>query len=304
MTKILLALAYLLAAAQLCVAAQHTIQGVLLEVNPAKSEIVVSCDAVPGYMDAMVMPFQVREPASLKTLAPGATVRFTFVEKKNGGYAEHIQTVRDANYESEPTEAARLSILHRAMDPSAAAKIVPVGQPVPDFTLIDQAERPTHLSDFRGKVVVVTFGYSRCPNPSYCFRLSNNLAVIKRRFHNEAGKDLILMTIVIDPAQDRGKALERYADTWKDDPAAWRFLTGSLADVHEVAGLFGMNFWSDEGFQIHTFHTAVIDRAGNLAANLEGNQFTSAQLIDLVGTVLRRPGTQGASSVGTTRAVP
>ena len=82
----------------------------------------------------------------------------------------------------------------------------------------------------------------------------------------------MLVTIVIDPDLDRGKALEKYADTWKADPTAWRFLTGSLAEVHAVAERFGENFWSDEGFLTHTFHTVVIDRNGNLAANLEGNQ--------------------------------
>ena len=50
-----------------------------------------------------------------------------------------------------------------------------------------------------------------------------------------------------------------------------------------------MNFWNDEGFLTHTFHTVVIDRDGKLAANLEGNQFTSDQLGDLVETVMRSP---------------
>ena len=175
------------------------------------------------------------------------------------------------------------------MDPTAAAKIVQVGQPVPDFTLTDQANEPTHLSQFKGKVVALTFAYSRCPNPNYCFRLSNNLSVIEKRFRDQAGTSLILITIVIDPDKDQGKALEKFAETWKADPKAWRFLTGNLDDVHNVAERFGMGFWNDEGFLTHTFHTVVIDREGNLAANIEGNQFTAQQLGDLVATVLRRP---------------
>jgi protein SCO1 len=100
---------------------------------------------------------------------------------------------------------------------------------------------------------------------------------------------LVLMTIVINPDQDQGKALERYADTWKADPATCHFLTGTLSDVRNIAGLFGMNFWADDGFLTHSFHTVVIDREGKLAANLEGNQFTAEQLGDLVETTLRRP---------------
>jgi protein SCO1/2 len=281
-------------------AQQHTVQGILLKVDRSKGAITVSCDAIPGYMEAMVMPFAVREPEVLKTITPGATVRFTMVERRHEEYAEHLQTVKVVNYESEPTEAARLTFLQKAMDPAAAAKEVAVGQQVPDFTLIDQAQHATRLTQFRGKVVALTFAYSRCPNPNYCFRLSNNLAQLSRRFHDRTGRDLILVTIVIDPDDDQGKALEKYADTWKADPATWHFLTGKLDDIRSVAQLFGMNFWNDEGFLTHSFHTVVIDREGRMAANLEGNQFTAQQLGDLVQTVLRRP-SQGA--VATTAKV-
>lgn len=285
----------LLVCAHAWAAAQHSVQGILLKVDSSKHRIVVSCDAIPGYMEAMVMPFSVAASEDLKALAPGNTVRFNMVEKQDEAHAEHLEVVHVSNFESEPIEAGRLTLLHKTLDSAAVAKVVRVGQPVPDFTLTDQAQQATHLSQFKGKVVALTFTYSRCPNPSYCFRLSNNLARLERRFHAEAGKDLILITIVIDPDQDRGKALERYADTWKADPAAWRFLTGTLVEVQDVAGLFGMDFWSSEGFLTHTFHTAVIDRDGTLAANLEGNQFTAEQLGDVVETILRRPLHQAAS---------
>jgi len=287
--KLLLASVVFLAGMQAWATQPHAVQGIVIEVNPGKKLIVVSCDAIPGYMEAMVMPFSVRGSQNLKTFVPGTPVRFNMVANGSEDYADNLQVVQMTNYESEPTEAARLTFLHRSLDPGAAAKIVPVGQSVPDFTLTDQAQKTTHLSQFKGKVVALTFAYSRCPNPNYCFRLSNNLSRLERRFRSSAGSDLILMTIVIDPDQDRGKALQKYADTWKADPAAWRFLTGPIADVRAIAERFGMNFWADEGFLTHTFHTVVIDREGNLAANLEGNQFSAEQLGDLVETVMQRP---------------
>jgi protein SCO1/2 len=286
---------YIPAAMYSCAAVEHTVQGVLIDVDREKGSITVSCDSIPGYMDAMVMPFEVRNLAILKTIEPGATVRFTMVEQGHEDYAVDLQAVKVTNFEAEPTEAERLTFLHRALDPTALARIVPAGEIVPDFTLVDQAQSPTHLAQFRGKVVALTFAYSRCPNPNYCFRMSNNLSQLSRRFHDRTGRDLVLMTIVIDPDNDQAKALERYADTWKADPATWHFLTGKLSDIRAVADLFGMDFWSDEGFLTHSFHTVVIDRDGRLAANLEGNQFTAQQLGDLVEAVLGRP-SQGANT--------
>lgn len=292
----LLTVAAVVASTPIWAAQPHSVRGILLKADPARHTIVVSCEAVPGYMDAMVMPFIVRGPADFKALVPGTEVRFKMLEHDHHDYAEHLEIVTDSNYESEPTEAGRLTFLHRTIDPNASAKIVPIGHAVPDFTLTDQARQPTRLSQFKGKVVALTFAYSRCPNPNYCFRLSNNLSILKRRFHARAGTDLVLITIVIDPDQDRDQALARFANTWKADPAEWHFLTGSVADIQNVAERFGMNFWSDEGFLTHSFHTIVIDRDGKLAANLEGNQFTAAQLGDLVNTVLRQPAHEAAAS--------
>jgi hypothetical protein len=48
--------------------------------------------------------------------------------------------------------------------------------------------------------------FSRCPNPNYCFRLSDNLSPIERRFHNDAGCDLVFLTIVIDADLDQSAA--------------------------------------------------------------------------------------------------
>jgi len=249
-------------------------------------------------MDAMAMTFAVRDSEGevLKNVKPGGTVRFTMVEEGNEEFAEHLQAISVQNYEAEPTEASRLAYLHRALDQTAAQKLIPIGQAVPDFALIDQSNRMTHLDDFKGMVVVLSFAYSRCPNPNYCFRLSNNLAQVGRRFQSRTGRSLILLTVVIEPDHDQGDELRRYADTWKADWSAWRFLTGPLADIHAIAEGFGMDFWNNEGYLTHSFHTVVIDREGRLAANLEGNQFTAEQLGDLVQTVLDRPVSNGGGS--------
>jgi len=235
------------------------------------------------------MSFAVRDSRVLTAIKPGTTIRFTIVERDHVLYADHLQATTAANLESEPMEAAGLTTLQGVLNPSSAAQVVAQGQSVPDFELTDQAGKDIHLSDFLGKVVVLTFGYSRCPNPDYCLRLSNNLAKVESRFSSRAGRDLILLTIAIDPEHDQGATLTQYAAVWKADPTVWHFLTGPLPEVKQVAGMFGMDFWRREGLLTHSLHTAIIDRTGKLAANLEGNHFTAQQLGDLVQAVMNRP---------------
>jgi protein SCO1 len=52
--------------------------------------------------------------------------------------------------------------------------------------------------------------------------------------------------------------------------------------------MFGMDFWPEMGMLAHTMHTAVIDRQGRLMANLEGKEFSAAQLGNLLETVVER----------------
>jgi protein SCO1/2 len=283
------AMAVLMGGVSLRAAETHPARGIVLEVDAKHRSLVISCEAIPGYMDPMEMPFVVNHPSVLSVLKPGTTVSFAIVERGKKLFAENIREGSPANFESEPMEAGGLTMLHAALNPSAAAKVVKVGQQVPDFALTDQARKEIRLSQLEGTVVALTFGYSRCPNPNYCFRLSDNLARIEKRFHDRAGRDLALLTIVIDPAHDQGTALTQYASTWNADPAVWHFLTGQLSEIKQVSGMFGMNFWNDEGLLTHSLHTVIIDRDGKLVANLDGNQFTAKELGDLVQAVMNRP---------------
>jgi protein SCO1/2 len=278
----------LLAVASLPVsaAARHSAQGMVLEVDPRHRSLIVSCEEIPNYMDAMEMSFQVHQPADLSTLQRGSRIRFVIVETGKTLFAEHIQLDTTAVFEPEPMAAGNLTALQNNLHPSLAIKPLAIGQPVPDFTLTDQAGQPIRLSGLQGKVVALTFGYSRCPNPNYCYRLSNNLAHVSQRLHARAGHDLVFLTIAIDPEHDQGKVLAQYAAAFKADPASWHFLTGPVPEIKQIAANFGMNFWSNDGFLTHSLHTVILDRQGKIAANLEGNHFSDQQLTDLVRAIL------------------
>jgi len=268
--------------------AQHfAATGVVLSVDRTHHTVLVSHDTIPGYMDAMIMPWRVQNDRELDRLHSGEMISFTLVVTKKSSYLSDIQIRPYESLERDPDQNRRLRILDAAMQAGfGSAGTLANGREVPDFTLIDQNTKQVSLSDFRGKVVVLTFMYTRCPLPDYCIRLTNNLGQMQRRFQNRVGKDLVLLSITFDPEHDRPDVLAHYADVWKADANGWHFLTGSLATVKQVCGFFGMNFWPDEGLLTHSLHTVVIDRDGKLVANLEGNQFSARQLGDLLETTM------------------
>jgi len=259
--------------------ARYPVTGIVLGVDPARKSFTASIAAVPGYMEAMSMPFKVHDTKLLQDLRPGAHVEFTLVVDTDDSWAEGIRPHEFVSFEQEPLLARRLQLLQGTAD---AAKPLQPGQAVPDFTLTDQTGHPVTLSQFAGKVVAVTFIYTSCPLPNYCFRLSNNFGRINQRFADRMGRDIVLLSITFDPVHDTPAVLTKYSATWKADPKSWRFLTGSLPEVQKVCRLFGLNFWQDEGLVTHSLHTLVIDRQGRLAADFEGNEFTAQQLGDFI----------------------
>jgi protein SCO1 len=272
---------------QCAVAAQrYSVTGLILRIDPAHKSMVVSCQRIPGYMEAMAMPIAVRESRHLEGLGPGIAIGFTLVVEQGISYAEDIRVEKYSSTEREPLEAGRLKVLQGAL--AGGHDALGIGQSVPDFFLIDQSHRPVHLSQFAGKVVGLNFVYTRCALPDYCFRLANNFGRLQKRFSNRLGRDLVLLTVSFDPVHDNPKVLANYAHIWNADGKSWRFLTGPVRNVQLVLRQFGVDAWPDEASLTHSLHTAIIDRDGKLAANLEGNQFTAQQLGDLVETVINR----------------
>jgi protein SCO1/2 len=254
-------------------AAHHQARGVVLRVDHAARTVTVSHEPVPGLMDAMVMPFELRHPSEMADLVAGDRIAFRIASHKG------------------QTRIDRLRILSAA--PPGAGPIAPgstaaagVGNVVADFSLTSHHGGVVSLSSLRGKVVAVAFIYTRCPLPDYCPRMMTNFLAVKQRFAAKLNRDVVLLTVTFDPQYDSVETLRQYARRYGAEDEGWHFLTGAKADVARVCELFGVEFWPEEGLITHTLRTAVVDREGRLAATLEGKDYSGKQLGDLLETVL------------------
>ena len=266
-------------------AAEYPVIGMVLKIDRSRNSFVASIQAIPGFMPAMAMPFEVRHSNDLEGLVPGAAVEFTLIVNGNSSYAERIRIVRYQSVEQDPLAAGRLKLLTQIAGTNRE-RVLAIGDLVPDFRLIDQKNRSLALSDLRGKVVAINFIYTSCPLPNFCLRIANNFGVLHKRLEAQLGRDLVLLTVTFDPVHDTPAVLARYAGQWAADPATWHFLTGPSDDVQRVCQLFGVDSFTDDGLMNHSLRTAIIDRRGAMVANIEGNRFTSDQLVDLTRAVL------------------
>src|SRR5271155_906931 len=86
---------------------KYDVTGIVLQIDRQHQTISVSCQEIPGFMDATVMPFHVRDPKALEVLEPGMSIEFTLVAEKDSSFAENIHARPFESLELDPTAARR-----------------------------------------------------------------------------------------------------------------------------------------------------------------------------------------------------
>ena len=257
---------------------RYQVQGLVLDVNRNDRTMMISHRAIPGYMDAMAMPFRVRTAPELDSVKRGDQVEFQLVVKGGTSLAERVRPGTSAEVANARPGEAPLPL------PTPAEKLA-LGMPVPDFHLVNQSARPVRLSDFAGRIIVVNFIYTRCPLPEVCPRLSANFAHLQKRFRERMERDLVLLSVTLDSQHDTTAVLADYAKRWGARDG-WHFLTGDPADIQRLASQLGLVYWPEDGLLTHTSQTGVISRDGRLSALIEGSSYEEDQLGDLIARQL------------------
>jgi len=264
---------------------RHPAAGLVVDVQAEARTFIASIDAIPGVMDAMVMPFTVRDAAELEGVSRGAWIEFTYVVAPAAAWAERVVVSQVDTLGQQPLAARRLALIQEFTTGRAVRRLAP-GAPVADFHLIDQSDRPVSLSMFRGKVVALNFTYTSCQLPDFCLRLVNHFGALQQRFAGALGRDLVFLTITFDPVHDQPEILAQYAEQWRANPETWRFLTGPVAEVRAALEQFGVAAFMNNGVVDHSLRLAVVDRDGRLAAMAEGNRHSTDQVGDLIAAAL------------------
>ena len=250
----------------LLAAKSFAVDGIVVAVDPVAHTMLVSHRAIGRYMPAMMMPFRVPEAGELAGLYPGAHVEFDLVVGKTGSLARRVRKTGDGEI---PPPKEKLAI----------------GAALPDFQLTDQRGETVRLADLRGKVLAIDFLYTRCPLPDVCPRLAASFAALQHRFGDRLGKDLVLLSVTVDPDYDTPAVLAEYAKRWGAHPLGWRFLTG---DVARLAAALGEVYWTDEGSIGHNSATSIVGRDGRLAATVDGSNWRIDQVADLIAKELEK----------------
>lgn len=137
------------------------------------------------------MSYTVKDQNGFRELEPGDAITADVVTANNGN-AYWLENLRITDESGRKT--AKPGTVHR----------LDIGDHIPDLALMNQDGKSFHLGDFKGKAVLITFIYTRCPMPTFCPRLSSQFAKIQDDLQ-KTPLDFAkthLVTISFDPRYD------------------------------------------------------------------------------------------------------
>ena len=250
---------------------RYDLKGKVLAVEPAKQLVTVAHGDIKGYMPAMTMPFTVKSEADLLIIAPDDEITATLVIDGKHSWLEDLIITRQ-------------SATAPAMPGAIIAK---EGDEVPNFTLRNQDNREIHIKDYRGKALLLTFIYTRCPVPDYCTLMSDNFGQIDRALGQDPelyGKTHLL-SISIDPAYDTPKVLRSYGaahtERYQNETFAhWEFAGGTNEQVKDIAEFFGLTYFPEKDQIIHALRTVIVNPDGKVAKIYGGNEWKVDEVVD------------------------
>ena len=222
-------------------------------------------------MPAMTMPFPVQDEWVFNVARPGDELHATLAVGADRAYLTEISVNQSA-----ATAAA---------SSTSQAHLPQLGEAVPDFSFVDQNGRRVHLHQFRGRPLLLTFIYTRCPLPDYCIRMSNNFGQLAKDLKGASpavyGR-LQLLSISIDPEYDKPAVLLRYGKAYAGavDPKFehWRFVSGTAAETRRAADFFGLAYVPENGQIVHSLRTVLVAPDGKIAAQFPGNDWTTGEV--------------------------
>jgi protein SCO1/2 len=253
----------------------YKLRGKVVSTDAAKSEVTLNHEAIPGFMEAMTMPYKLKNPSILSELHPGDILTADLDVPQNSDadvLLDRIVIVGQARADYRPAMTYHV--------PAA-------GDAVPDFALRNQDGRAIHLAQFRGKALLITFIYTRCPLPDFCPRVTRNFARVESDLAKN-GKLLNgthLICVSFDPEHDTPERLKAYGAEYiggdgKSAFAHWDFATPQRPVLKEMARFFDVGF-SDEtdGTITHTLSTTLMGPDGKVVEFYPGNDWTVEQVV-------------------------
>jgi protein SCO1/2 len=229
-------------------------------------------------MEAMTMPYKLKDPSIINELHPGDRITAKIVVQQDAA------GFRDPELD----DVVVIAQARPDYKPEIQYHVPQPGDAVPDVKLLNQSNHTIHLSQFKGKVVLITFIYTRCPLADFCPRMSRNFADIDKALASDPAlyDQTHLLSISFDPAYDTPKVLRTYGGTYtgrfaKETFTHWDFAAPTEKDLPALTQFFNVGVTGTDPKSItHSLSTVMIGKDGKIAAWYPTNDWDPKEVVN------------------------
>lgn len=255
-------------------AKRYELTGKVVSVDQKNRKAKIEHDEIPGYMPAMTMDFPIKQDWVVRELKPNDRIAGVMVVEPNSNYYLDEVGIMSAGRD-EGTESVSES----------GQKLVSVE--VPNFQLVNQDGKKIGTSDFRGKNLLVTFIFTRCPDADMCPYMSISFSDLAKQLEKspELADNTRLLSVTFDPQYDTPKVLREYGAAYfgkgvKPNFELWQLATGTEEEIKNITGFFGIMAQKGDGTNIiHNLRTILINPEGKIAKVYVGNAWKKEDIL-------------------------
>jgi protein SCO1 len=260
---------------QASAAQTFTIRGKVVSTDAA--HVTLDGEDVPGFMEAMTMDYKLADPSVVSELHPGDRITAKVLANKEGDNYGDVRL----------DDIVVIAQARPDYKPPVSYHVPTAGDVVPDFKLLNQSDRTIHLNQFKGKIILMTFIYTRCQLADFCPRMSHNFADIDKALAADPAlyKQTHLISVSFDPTYDTPKVLRSYGGAYTGNYTNERFLHWDFAapaekELPAMTQFFNVGVTPGDSKSLtHSLSTVLIGKDGKIVDWYPTNEWKPEEIV-------------------------
>lgn len=256
------------------------VRGVIVNTTAGPGQVLLSHEAIPGFMEAMTMPYKLKDPGIISELHAGDHIMATLLVDQDSDGSYHNARLDQIVVTSQARPDYKPMTEYHVPQP---------GDAVPDFKLTAQSGKGIHFGQFQGKLLLITFIYTRCPIADFCPRMNKNFEEIDKALVGDPAlyKQTQLVSISFDTVNDTPAVLREFSRNYipagEQKSTHWEFAVPSAAELAKMEQFFDLGVTTGEGGTFnHSLSTVLIDKSGKVADFEHTNEWTPQQMLEKI----------------------
>ena len=257
----------------------YKVKGVIKDIYPSKMKMLIDHDTIPGFMDPMVMEFNIHPSIDINKFSLKDSVHFLLTLEKKSHYSSSFTIIGKSITSDHIYQNSWERDLYDPLE---------IGDTLSDVSFLNTDNKLIKISDSKGKIRLISYIFSKCPMPDMCPAIVYKNQYLAKHF--EETKNVEFLIISFDYIYDSPKILKNIYGTIEKENSNIKFLSskGRIDDLYVITKQSMCEFWGIEENNIgHTMRSILIGPNGQLLNAYDGTDWEPSLAKDDINKMLQ-----------------